>query len=1152
MATTLPLAEGHFLPRLVSVFFAIFHPTDGPKVLYQVPEGSITEEEENGDSVAAGDDELGPLNHTLPPSRVLSFPNESQLQDASTAALDSIITRSARSTSRDVRSRSSSRPPFKADQQPKPQEKSKPLFNFSALSDYLIPKAPLCGRLVTCTTCGLPRDDAERDWSPEGQLPKAPSQGYKILGHPMVIKSSKYARNMLVYNLCFVFDSNADVRAYEPIVRKCARVLRDLELNSSFLSDPKSLQRMYGITEQLFQDLNSYCESFVTLPVLPHTLYGKRDPSGVRAAPDMGRTGSVPQQASLHGSRGGSMDEGGTSGTFSPVDQRGLSASIASLIRSGSNSAALKTNSTSRKGSSDFGSDQQDPLSSRSSERNAMSGANSDTSRSRAGSLASITGYGSSSNAGSAVIPFSIPAMALTPILEPAPRSNQRESYLDDAAISPTAPVDGQQLGDGGLASGSKKDSRPAISRDATVKAVSDTTMAVRKSSLEHSSSSLGGAVGATKLSGDSTLAGNPKRNLSASAASLLEATEAASATSSSPISEAGNDSPSAAHMRRSGCATNASKHGSIDTMGGESGENDALYDSIMTLRNMATANAAGADVSAGAADGISLPGKREPPHGLGRTVRDAINLKLFPTYPNPPTAKDWDVPVGLLDLESRIDNAWDLTMAKIVPFVDGINHVKRIAQLADADIGLTRQCMEHLLYYGCIIMIDLFQFSNMYTVRPVIARIADGEGISRECAAYVTRPGFQMPHYPTLLQLYSTFRPGKTVSDWIEEQDVDSLGIDPRRLVTFGVIKGFLRRVHRWPIFLEPPFAPQDNNTSVRQDVRHAASEHGTWIPRQEDSANGALSKGVGVRHEEDSGERPTRCASMSRERGGDSKVPLSAPCGSSPVRRHHGRYRAPHGRHRRPMKRNTTATVLDVAAVALGATRGEEEDRVEDSPWLDRASSNFQRNSAWNLTESSGFSRATLRKQPSTASLGIGQSSTYRASVGGASGAGAGCASGFTRLSEEYRAQHQLPLPDELLALLDGLHHEDNICVRFGVGWADLDTWLQRLGGASRPQAMPFAAGQCAGDDRWDDETPMMSGIIRPGQGSIQYASFRRTSSREMRSRVETGSRERESKGVHGVASTWVDAQDQQDKRTSSRLRDPSDYGAIKVILK
>ncbi len=101
--------------------------------------------------------------------------------------------------------------------------------------------------------------------------------------------------------------------------------------------------------------------------------------------------------------------------------------------------------------------------------------------------------------------------------------------------------------------------------------------------------------------------------------------------------------------------------------------------------------------------------------------------------------------------------------------------------------------------------MIDVFQFSNMYSVRPVIARVAADEVLQRECAAYVTRPGYPLVDYPKLLHLFSTLRPGKTVNDWIEEQNVDELGVDPRRFVTFGVIKGFLRRVHRYRCSAHP-----------------------------------------------------------------------------------------------------------------------------------------------------------------------------------------------------------------------------------------------------------------------------------------------------------------------------------------------------------
>lgn len=53
------------------------------------------------------------------------------------------------------------------------------------------------------------------------------------------------------------------------------------------------------------------------------------------------------------------------------------------------------------------------------------------------------------------------------------------------------------------------------------------------------------------------------------------------------------------------------------------------------------------------------------------------------------------------------------------------------------------------------------------------------------------------------LVHLYSRLKPGKTVHTWIEENAVAERGIDVHRFITFGVIKGFLRRVHRWPFLL-------------------------------------------------------------------------------------------------------------------------------------------------------------------------------------------------------------------------------------------------------------------------------------------------------------------------------------------------------------
>lgn len=76
----------------------------------------------------------------------------------------------------------------------------------------------------------------------------------------------------------------------------------------------------------------------------------------------------------------------------------------------------------------------------------------------------------------------------------------------------------------------------------------------------------------------------------------------------------------------------------------------------------------------------------------------NSIELKIFPFYPNPPEVHDWEVPVALIGLKKRIEDNWDLTMAKICLYIDGVNHVNRIAELAECDLDLIREAIRHLL----------------------------------------------------------------------------------------------------------------------------------------------------------------------------------------------------------------------------------------------------------------------------------------------------------------------------------------------------------------------------------------------------------------------------------------------------------------------
>jgi nitrogen permease regulator 2-like protein len=105
---------------------------------------------------------------------------------------------------------------------------------------------------------------------------------------------------------------------------------------------------------------------------------------------------------------------------------------------------------------------------------------------------------------------------------------------------------------------------------------------------------------------------------------------------------------------------------------------------------------------------------------------------------------------------------------------------------------------------------IDIFQYSNMYTLQKSIQWLADEVHVRKECGPYVTKPGeyiwvscqhvldalicpipdWPVPDWPTLLRLYSRLKPGKTVLEWMESYQVQELGLDIRRFTSFGVIK--------------------------------------------------------------------------------------------------------------------------------------------------------------------------------------------------------------------------------------------------------------------------------------------------------------------------------------------------------------------------
>lgn len=113
---------------------------------------------------------------------------------------------------------------------------------FDTVQVYIITKPELQNKLITVT-----------------------AMEKKLIGCPVCIEHKKYSRNALLFNLGFVCDATAKTCHLEPLVKKLAGYLTTLELESSFISNEDSKQKLVPIMSILLESLNATGEC--TLPI---------------------------------------------------------------------------------------------------------------------------------------------------------------------------------------------------------------------------------------------------------------------------------------------------------------------------------------------------------------------------------------------------------------------------------------------------------------------------------------------------------------------------------------------------------------------------------------------------------------------------------------------------------------------------------------------------------------------------------------------------------------------------------------------------------------------------------------------------------------------------------------------------------------------
>ncbi|KAJ8970102.1 hypothetical protein NQ314_001392 [Rhamnusium bicolor] len=177
-----------------------------------------------------------------------------------------------------------------------------------------------------------------------------------------------------------------------------------------------------------------------------------------------------------------------------------------------------------------------------------------------------------------------------------------------------------------------------------------------------------------------------------------------------------------------------------------------------------------------------------------------ATHLKVCRIRCDPSPVMDHQVPVFIKELPEQ---QWDLTTQQVTPYIDGFNHVARIAALSDVENNLVKACVQNLVYYGVVALVPLFQYGNVYCTTPKLKMLAQDLELQRKCLHYVAKTQRQLPTLRDVFRIYSAMTRGTTMRDLCIRFNPPNLRINERKLVQFGVLEEIIRRVHKYPVIL-------------------------------------------------------------------------------------------------------------------------------------------------------------------------------------------------------------------------------------------------------------------------------------------------------------------------------------------------------------
>ena len=197
----------------------------------------------------------------------------------------------------------------------------------------------------------------------------------------------------------------------------------------------------------------------------------------------------------------------------------------------------------------------------------------------------------------------------------------------------------------------------------------------------------------------------------------------------------------------------------------------------------------------------LNVRGACNVPIRINPTYTSQLALKVFPKLLDAAPVLDFQVPVLIKDLAELVNKDWDLTIQQLLPHIDGSKFVKRIAEEAGVNTELACRAFAQLSHFHCLSMVDIFQYSNLYACTHRMTLLVDQDEMQAKCVYFAALPN-RHPSFRVVYGLLASLHPNAPFGHFCAQFASAKNGIHDEKLITFALMHGLVRRLHRVPVY--------------------------------------------------------------------------------------------------------------------------------------------------------------------------------------------------------------------------------------------------------------------------------------------------------------------------------------------------------------